>query len=158
MNNFLKSETEYLYNRNFLGELDGTIETTEEEDEEYEIRSENLIKTYGWDKVFAVWEDYLYHQCRTVNDVLNFANLFWCYEGHKHYIAKPYKFLGYFYYRMDLNPFKYDAIDLMDSIVIDILEKTGETYVNLVNFPDYAPEKDKKIIAEVQKWKSGKYK
>lgn len=149
MNNNLACETSYLFNSDFFDE---SID-----EDEYYSHCENLIETFGWDKVFESWENYLYQYCTTVDKVINFANWFWFYDGQKKYIPDPYKFISYFYYIMDLEPYKYDADTIMDSITIDVLLYAGNVYVDLQNNPRYIPEEDPKIIESVKKWRSQQY-
>ena len=91
-------------------------------------------------------------KCLDGESVFNFVSLFFsynCYEIRK--IKNPYQFLGYIYYRMDLNPWKYDAVDLLDGIVRDLLSSPDDKSHDPFWNPDYIPEKDPEIIAEVER-------
>lgn len=141
----LTKETEYLFNRDFNDEL------TEEESEALEDRAHNLIKTYGWPKVFEAWDNYLHEKCITPEAAVNFANLFWWYGGQDHPIPEPHKFLAYFYYVLDYQTQEYDSDnDILDSLSTHILSKAGYSEADLFLNPYYDPVQDPKIIAEVE--------
>ena len=90
--------TEYLFNRDYDEEL------TDEEDEALWDVAKQQIKDFGWENTFESWKEYLFSKCITPESVVNFANLFWCYCLGEYVIADPYNFLGYMYYRIDMNP------------------------------------------------------
>ena len=50
---------------------------------EYLEIAEKLIQDFSWDSVYDVWYDYLLNNCKDEDSILNFANLFWCYEGYE---------------------------------------------------------------------------
>ena len=140
-------ETEYLFNRAYEEEL------TEEQEEALYDRAHQQIIDYGWDKTFESWKAYLFKNCTTPESVINFANLFWCYCCCDYIIQDPYHFLGYMYYRIDMNTSKYDDMSILDSIATNILPKAGYSCADLMKHPLYTPEMDERLLAEVEKFK-----
>lgn len=149
MNSTIISETEYLFNRDYF---DNSI--TEDVEEEYTDRADALLSSYSWDDIFDCWFDYLKNNCKTEKEVINWANLFFCYGGADNPIDDPYKFLGYLYYKVDVLNNVDEAQHIFDSIAISILEPMG--YIDLIKDPCYAPESDPNIIKSVQNWKQQK--
>ena len=145
MNSKIISETEYLFNRDFY---DTTL--SEAEEEEYEERAEELIASYPWEDIFTCWFDYLKKNCHNELAVINWANLFFFYGGADMPIENPYDFLGYLYSKVDTYKYVEDGQHIFDSIVISILEPLG--YIDLIEDPYYAPEKDHNIIKAKEKW------
>jgi hypothetical protein len=143
-------ETEYLFNRSWNEEL------SNEEEDVITDRAEQIISEYGWTDTFAAWNQYLKTNCTTPESVVNFANLFWWYGGQDHLIPDPYDFLGYLYYRVELEPEKYNGEDILDSIAITILPKAGYSNADLVLHPDYMPENDPELIASVERYRNEK--
>lgn len=151
--NELYDKTNYLFSRNFLAELDGTNDISEEEEQEYSDTVEKLYNNYDWNNIFSCWNNYLLKYCKTERDIINFANLFWTYGGYKNYIPEPYKFLSYFYYKVDVNKHWDIMRDLIDGMTIEILHRAGVTGVTNSENPYYNPQEDPKMIAEIKKWK-----
>lgn len=114
--------------------------------------ADNLIETYGWDTVFPYWFHFLRENCPTPEDVINFANLFFYYGGTDYPLRDPYSFVSYFYYRVDTKKYGAEATDILDSIAIPILSRIGD--VSLERTPDYVPEKDPRILAAIEKWRT----
>lgn len=128
---------------------------TEEEETETENTAQSLITKYGWEEVFEHFFYYLKTECSTPESVANAMNIFSTYGWSKNPIPDPYDFLGYIYYRIELNPNEYDdynAVTTFDSIAVDVLEKSGikeNLYIG-----DYVPEIDPEVIKAVEKWRS----
>ena len=122
-------------------------------DESYEHSdvADEIIKEYGWKEVFPCWFQFLKENCKTPEEVLNYANLFYYYGGTDYPIRDPYSFVSYFYYRIDITQYGAQATNILDSIVIPILSRIGD--VNLEKNPNYAPESDPKIITAIEEWK-----
>ncbi len=151
--NKLYDETEILFARCCLKELDNETILSEEEEEAFEDRADELIREFGWPQVFECWNDYLRTNCHTAEEVLNFAHLFWEYEGYVHPIPDPYDFLAWFYYCIDMDQYADEAVTIMDSLSIEILSRVGVPGVDYVGNPYYVPEKDPKMLAAIQKIK-----
>lgn len=147
MNN-IDNETIYLFNRLY------DVNLPDDEDEALLKRAQQQVIDYGWDNTFESWKQYLFTKCITPDEVINFAHLFWCYDGCEYIIPNPHSFLAYMYYRIDMNPTKYDDLDILDGIAITILPKAGYTEADLISNPYYSPLDDKKIIEEVEKLKN----
>ncbi len=125
--------------------------------QEYDLlldKVEQQISEFGWEKTFESWINYLFTECKTPESAINFANLFWSYGGQDHPVIEPYKFLGYFYYRIDFDTEKYDELGILDSLAIDLLPKAGYSYADRLINDEYIPELDPKIIAQVEAYKS----
>ena len=108
------------------------------------------MKTHGWSDVYRAACDYLHANCKTPKAVINFAHLYWIYEWNKNPIPNPYEFLGYFYARIDLNTDKYDEMDILDSLSLDILPRSGNRKAMLYNNPQYLPETDPLLLDAVK--------
>lgn len=150
----LQNKTEFLFERDYLKELlpdDDSV--TEEMEEQYEQTADYLISKFGWDMVFSCWNNYLHTKCDSPEKVVNFAHLFWAYGGQEQLIPTPHNFLAFFYYRLNMEPQKYDAVDIMDSLSTTILTLSGFSEADITLNPNYVPECDPKIIAEVEKYK-----
>lgn len=114
--------------------------------------AQRLIEEAGWDATYDAWFDYLVHNCTTPELVINFVHLIRYYDDFSHVIPDPYDFLGYFYYRLELNPAKYQAVDNMDEMSFEVLMKAGikeELWLD----DSYIPEKDPEMIKAVERWK-----
>lgn len=119
---------------------------------EHSDAAQNLIDEYGWKTVFPYWFDYLQQHCPKESDVINYAHLFFYYGGTDLPLRDPYPFVSYFYYRVDTKKYGGEATDIFDSIAIPLLSNIGA--VSLELNPDYAPEKDPKILEAVENWKN----
>ena len=146
MNEKIKAITAYLFNCNFL---DDNFDP--EDNEEHLLTAEKLQKDFLWKDIIVVWQEYLYTECTTANKVINFANLFFYYDGADNYVPEPYKFLGYLYAKVDMEHYWEQAGDLFDSISIDIL--SYQQLINLAEDPYYDPLKDPNILMEIENWK-----
>ncbi len=148
----LYREIIFLFNRPWDEEL------TDEKEEELQERYDNLVNDYGWNLVFESIDKYLRSECLDGDSACNFAHMYWgynCYSPKK--VDSPYAFLGYLYYRMNLDPYSYDAIDIMDGLVKDLLStKKDKSYDPFWN-TNYIPEKDPVIIAEVEKLRKAEH-
>lgn len=152
-NNELFQLTEFIFNRDYLSELDETNDISEDEEKKYDDVVEKLYEEYDWNDIFKCWFDYLQRKCINAKQALNFAHLFWNYEGHEHYIEDPYKFLSYFYYRIDMKKYRDIAMTILDGISIEVLHRAGITNVYYDENPYYEPENDPMMIREIENWK-----
>lgn len=126
---------------------------TEEEEDSFEDMAAQLVSEYGWESVYTAVTEYLQHKCNTPEAVVNFAHQYWGYGWCRFPVPDPYRFLGYLYYRIDLEPGKYDATTIMDGLTSTILPKAGFTEANMALNTRYVPELDPKIIAEVERFR-----
>lgn len=147
LNYELNREIEFLYNRYWDEDLS--------EDDQYNLEdyAKKIIKKYGWIKVYEVTYNYLCMNCTSPESVINFAHLYWIYGWHEYSISKPYEFLGYFYFRIDMDTEKYDEMDILDSIAVSILPKSGYAEADLYNNPNYLPEMDHMLLDAVETYK-----
>ena len=116
MNKNIKEITDYLFRCDYFDES-----FDPEGEENHLSEAEELQVSFPWNDIIVEWHKYLYTQCKTEDDVINFANLFMYYGGADNYNPDPYKFLGYLYSQIDLDKRWDDAGDLLDSIAIDVL-------------------------------------
>ena len=147
MVNEIDKQTYLLFNRTY----------GDDTSQEYDLlldKVEQQISEFGWEKTFESWINYLFTECKTPESAINFANLFWSYGGQDYPVIEPYKFLGYFYYRIDFDTEKYDKLGILDSLTIDLLPKAGYSYADRLINDEYIPELDPKLIAEVEAYKS----
>ena len=147
MVNEIDKQTYLLFNRTY------DYDTSQEYDLLLD-KVEQQITEFGWDKTFESWKNFLFTECKTPESAINFANLFWSYGGQDYPVIEPYKFLGYFYYRIDFDTEKYDELGILDSLAIDLLPKAGYSYADRLINDEYIPELDPKIIAQVEAYKS----
>jgi hypothetical protein len=138
--------TLYLFSCNFF---DDSFDP--EGQEEHLDRAYELQKSYPWIDIITEWHNYLYNKCKTPEEVINFANLFFYYEGVSNYNPEPYKFLGYLYAKVDMDIYWDIAGDLFDSIAIDVLQ--NQCLIDLTENPYYNPLEDSNVIVEIDKWK-----
>ena len=143
-NDKLIAETEYLFGR-IWGE-----DISEEAEEEYTNRADNLIKEYGWQEVFRAWNEYLHTKCTTPESVVNFANLYWSYCGDEYPIPDPHKFIAYLYYMTGNKLQHYYNGEIIENLATKILRKAGYSEADRVLNPYYIPDQDPKILAEVE--------
>ena len=153
MNNRLESITKELFCHNAIEVLDGGDATDELYDALIE-KAQKAIDDFGWDNVFENWKKFMYENCHSVDEALNFATWFEIYGGHNHRIAEPYQFLAYLYDIFDLNPVKYNA-QIMDDVSYGLLEAAG-IKENLWSDDSYTTETDPCLIAEVEKLRKAK--
>ena len=66
-------------------------------------------------------------------------------------ISEPYPFLGYLYYRVNAEPWKYDCAEVYEGLVYKMLSGEDEYAHNPYTNLDYIPEKDPGIAAEVER-------
>ena len=121
-------------------------------------KAADAIEKWGLDTIYESWYRYLTNQCTTPKQVCSFANLFFNYNGTEHPVPDVFKFLGYFYCRLNLKPFDYDEYNasvIMDGISVELLNRSGLR--NDLCVGDYVPETDPEIIAAVEKWRAGEY-
>jgi hypothetical protein len=143
----IDEQTHWLFNRTY-----GV--SSKEQRKETREKVKQQISEFGWGNTFESWKNYLFTECKTPESAINFANLFWSYGGQDYPVIEPYKFLGYFYYRIDFDAEKYDELGILDSLAIDLLPKAGYSYADRLINDDYIPELDPKIIAQVEIYKS----
>ena len=148
---YIQNETEYLFNFDFN---DDTI--SEEIENAYLERANTLINSFPWNDIFICWFDYLQKKCVTPEQVINWANLFFWYGGCEQVIDKPYIFLGYLYYRVDIVKYAEKAQTIFDSVSISMLEKSG--YINIIDTPNYVPENDPKMVKAIRTWQKSEEK
>ena len=148
LNNEFYKEIEFLYNRYWDEEL------SENDQYNFEDYAEKITKKYGWVKVYDAACNYLYTNCTNPESVINFAHLYWIYGWHEYPISKPYEFLGYFYFRIDMDTEKYDEINILDSLATSILPKSGYAKADLYNNPNYLPETDSMLLDTVEAYKT----
>ncbi len=146
----IKEITYQLFSVDFEKDLD-----TDSVIETYENRAEELIKNNNWSEVYACWYDYLLNKCKTEEEILNFANLFWLYEGYKQIIPNPVEFCSFFYACVSFEHYP-DAVDILDSITFEVFQKS--VYPNkTLYYDEYIPTNDPLVIEAINKWKEKGY-
>lgn len=143
----IKDTTSYLFSCDFFSD-----DFDPEGKEDHLNTALELQESFPWIDIIHEWHNYLYTKCTTAESVINFANLFFYYEGADEYNPDPYKFIGYLYAKVDMNKYWNQAGDLFDSIAIDIL--SNQQLINIAEDPYYNPIKDPKILKEIKIWNS----
>ena len=143
----IKTTTDYLFGCDFKSDR-----FDPEGEEKHLDKANELISTFLWSDIFEEWNDYLHNNCSTPESVINFCNLFYYYGGQDQFIPNPYEFLGYLYYVIDVDTYWNQAGNLLDSISISILEKSGE--ISLSSDPDYQPWNDPKLLKVIESYKN----
>lgn len=132
---------------------DWFVELSEQEEEKMEELAAGLVKDFGWDTVFHAAFEYLKENCRTPESVMNFAHLYWESWWWNYPIEEPYRFMGYFYYRIGMDVEEYDSDqDILDSLSCSILTKSGYKQADLYENPYYIPERDPLMIQAVEEY------
>ena len=146
MNNNISEITQYLFDCNFFDD------SFDPENEEVHLdKAQELQTTYPWIDIITSWHEYLYTSCHSADEIINYANLFFYYEGSDNYNPEPYKFLGYLYAFVDMDIYWDKAGELFESIAINIL--SHQQLIDIRENPYYNPLEDSNILIEVEKWK-----
>ena len=146
MNSSISEITSFLFNTDFFDDA------FDPEDNEIHLdKAQELFESFPWNDIITEWHNYLFNNCHSPEDVINYANLFFYYGGSEEYNPEPYKFLGYLYSHVDMESYWEKAGDLFDSIAINILQ--NQQLIDLNEDPYYDPLKDPKIIKEIANWK-----
>lgn len=140
----IQEYTDYLFNCRF------TDENFDPQDHEDHLRTSwELFESYDWNSIYPVWLNHLYNNCPTPEDVINFVNLYIYYEASEKSLDNPLGFIGYLYYRVDMDEYWDEAGDLFEDLAIAVLSKHG--LINTMEDPYYKPMKDERILTEIKK-------
>lgn len=120
--------------------------------EYYENLASNLIKNNKWSEVYESWYDYLVSNCKNDAEVLNFANLFWLYEGYKQFIPNAVEFCAYFYANVSFEVYP-DAVDIIDSITLEVFMNSLVYPKNSLYYDEYIPTNDPMVKKFIDIWK-----
>ena len=130
-------------------------ETDLEDDEVYDKyvdMASQLIEKNDWLDVYSCWYYYLINNCKTEEDILNFAHLFWYYEGYNQVIPNPIEFCSYFYANISLEN-QLENSPVLDGIAWYAL-KNSDKYSNVEPyFENFEPLRTPEIISGIKKWK-----
>ena len=143
----IKEYTDYLLNCRF------TDESFDPENHEDHLKASwELFDNYSWKDIYPVWEQYLHTNCKTPTDVINFVNLYVYYDAGSKKIPDPLDFIGYLYYRVDMDTYWDEAGELFEGLAITILSNHG--LINMMENPYYTPWKDARILNQIASWKN----
>ncbi len=117
----------------------------------YENMADELIKSNKWSDVYASWFDYLVNNCKTQEKVLNFANLFWFYEGYKQFIPNAVEFCSFFYANISFSHYP-DAVEILDSITCEVFLNSGIYPKESLNYDEYVPLNDPMMKNAINMW------
>lgn len=124
----------------------------DEVSEKYMHDMGEIIKENGWKNVYPVMKQILREDCKDVNEIINWCNLFWCYAACDNLpIPEPYKLVAYLYFKVDIAEYP-DAFTVLDSIALNALN------IDLINEPNYAANADPKIVKLISEFKENKIK
>ena len=136
----------YLFDRPWDEDLNA------DEEEQLQNTYNAIIDNYGWPRVLSAIDQYMRSMCNDGISACNFAHLLWNYNYETpQQFSAPYCFLAYLYFRMDLDPKKYDAVDIMDGLAQELLSSPEDRSHDPFWNTDYIPEKDPLILSEVEK-------
>lgn len=122
----------------------------------YENTADELMKNNKWSGVYACWYDYLVNDCKTEEEVLNFANLFWFYEGYKQFIPNAVEFCAFFYANISFSDYP-DAVNILDSITCEVFLNSGIYSEESLYYDEYVPTNDEMVKNAIEKWKEKGY-
>ncbi len=147
----IKEITKKIFSVSYENELeDDTVSET------YEIMAADLIANNKWSDVYASWFDYLVNDCKTEEEILNFANLFWLYNGYKQFIPNAVEFSAFFYANISFEHHP-EAISVIDGIAWFALVNSGVICESKMSFDNYAPNDIPAIDESIKKWKEKGY-
>ncbi len=147
----IKEITHKLFSVNFDKDLDD-----DNISDAYENMAEKLIKNNKWSDVYACWYDYLVNECKTVEKIVNYANLFWLYEGYKQIIPNAVEFCAYFYANISFQHYSASTA-VIDGIAWYALVNSGIISKNDLSFDNFAPYDFPIITDAINKWKEKGY-
>ena len=122
----------------------------------YENMATELMKNNKWSDVYASWFNYLVNDCKTEEEVLNFANLFWLYEGYKRFIPNAAEFCAFFYANISFDNHP-DAPEILDSITCEVFLNSGIYPKESLYYDEYVPTSDPMIKNAINEWKKKGY-
>ena len=140
----LQKTSEYLLSQ------DATRDYTDDEIIELESTFDKLVSQFTWPKVYEKWVEYLHNNCKTADEVVNFAQNYFDYARDLH-IPDPIHFIAYLHYRVNTLE-NDDAMQIFDSLAITLLENAG--LLDMMQTPLYTAELDPRIQAEIAVIKS----
>lgn len=123
--------------------------------EKYFELANSLIKKYNWHNVYLYWYDFLIKKCKTEKEIINFANLFWYYEGYKYFIPNAVEFCAYFYANISMNTY-IENEPVIDGITWNVLKNSGVYLKNELFFENFEPYKDPILTKTINDIKEGK--
>lgn len=116
----IERETEYLFNADWFSD-----DFDPEDNEEHMDRAYKLQYEYSWEEIYPIWKGYLYKNCKTFKELVNYANLYYYYGGTDHIISDPYEFCSYFMYRYDISELWDEGGEDIENLVISVLKTCG---------------------------------
>ena len=129
-------------------------DTDDGEDERLQRLYDETVERYGWKEAFEHIDRYMRTKCLDGQSACNFAHLFWIYNCSEfRRIPEPFRFLGYLYYKVGLQPWKYGCAELFEGLVFRLLSGNDDYGHNPFMNYDYSPEKAPDILAEAEKLK-----
>jgi len=117
----------------------------------------NLVKTFGWEKIVSECYDYLKCSINSRIESFNFATWLFIYDFGKCSVKNPYPFLALLYNKMELDTSVVDDLDtrfdtpydrFLD-IYIDVL--ISSKIIDISESDYIVPEKDDRLLAELKK-------
>lgn len=145
MNDNIIETTQYLFDCNFFDDA-----FDPEGNETHLDKAQELQESFPWIDIITAWHNYLYTSCHSAEEIINFANLFFYYEGADNFNPEPYKFLGYLYANVNMDIYWDKAGELFESIAINILSR--QQLIDIRENAYYNPLKDPNIIKEINNW------
>ena len=126
---------------------------TEEETDIMDEEAVELVDKIGWPTVFKYTNECLRKYCKTPEQVIQFAVLYWQHYDCQYKVDDPYDFLAYFYMIINFRTDIYDPSDTLDSLTVNLLPMAGYEKANLYYHPRYTVEADEEMHARVDKLK-----
>lgn len=145
MNDTFISKMQILFNQDYFSdefEPEGKVEQLAEE----------VLNDYTEDEIYNWFYNHLVSSCHTAQEVYNAINLYYCYSFDKIHINDLYDFLGYIFWKIDVENNWQEYGDFTDSFAIGLLERAG--LVDLVVNPYYQSWHDEKIKNSIENWRT----
>ena len=139
----LLSKVEQLYNCDFFSD------DFDPDGHEYHLDLvSKVIGEYSFKDFYCASFDWLRSNCKTPDQYINFANLYFYYGGTDFFVANPYPFLAYLYNGIDWEDDAENAekaYNIFESIAVNMLQQ-ADIYRGYAD--EYDPFKDKRLTKE----------
>lgn len=113
--------------------------------------NDELLESYDNKVILDCALEYFYERCKSVDEIINFCNLFFYYGYYEIDNPKALEFLGYIFAVINYDDYP-DTYEFLDGFACSVMEHNK--LASLYDDPYYAPEKDERIKKAVEAWKN----